>query len=49
MIWLDAGAELHTINKPIEKPGDLKGLKIRVQRSRPTSKMMRLLGGSATP
>ena len=48
--WLDAGTRnFYTINKPIEKPGDLKGLKIRVQQSPTNIEMMRLLGGSATP
>lgn len=50
MTWLDAGTRnFYTINKPIEKPGDLKGLKIRVQQSPTNIEMMRLLGGSATP
>ncbi len=48
--WLDAGTRnFYTVNKPIEKPEDLKGLKIRVQQSPTNIEMMRLLGGSATP
>ena len=48
--WLDAGTRnFYTVNKPIESPKDLKGLKIRVQQSPTNVEMMRLLGGSATP
>lgn len=48
--WLDAGTRnFYTVNKPIEKPEDLKGLKIRVQQSPTNIEMMNLLGGSATP
>ena len=48
--WLDAGTRnFYTVNKPIEKPLDLKGLKIRVQQSPTNIEMMKLLGGSATP
>ncbi len=48
--WLDAGTRnFYTVNKPIEKPEDLKGLKIRVQQSPTNIQMMKLLGGSATP
>jgi len=48
--WLDAGTRnFYTANKPIEKPEDLKGLKIRVQQSPTNIEMMKLLGGSATP
>ena len=48
--WLDAGTRnFYTVNKPIETPEDLKGLKIRVQQSPTNIEMMRLLGGSATP
>lgn len=48
--WLDAGTRnFYTVNKPIEKPEDLRGLKIRVQQSPTNIEMMRLLGGSATP
>lgn len=48
--WLDAGTRnFYTVDKPIESPDDLKGLKIRVQQSPTNVEMMRLLGGSATP
>jgi len=48
--WLDAGTRnFYTVDKPIEKPSDLKGLKIRVQQSPTNVRMMELLGGSATP
>ncbi len=48
--WLDAGTRnFYTVNKPINAPTDLKGLKIRVQQSPTNVEMMRLLGGSATP
>ncbi len=48
--WLDAGTRnFYTVNRPIEEPGDLKGLKIRVQQSPTNIEMMKLLGGSATP
>ena len=48
--WLDAGTRnFYTLDKPIEQPSDLKGLKIRVQQSPTNIEMMRLLGGSATP
>ena len=48
--WLDVGTRnFYTVNKPIETPADLKGLKIRVQQSPTNIEMMRLLGGSATP
>ncbi len=48
--WLDAGTRnFYTIDRPVEHPSDLKGLKIRVQQSPTNIEMMRLLGGSATP
>lgn len=48
--WIDAGTRnFYTVSKPIEKPEDLKGLKIRVQQSPTNVQMMELLGGSATP
>lgn len=48
--WLDAGSRsFYTKDKPIEKPDDLKGLKIRVQQSPTNVRMMNLLGGSASP
>jgi TRAP-type C4-dicarboxylate transport system substrate-binding protein len=48
--WLDAGTRnFYTVDKPIEKPEDLKGLKIRVQQSPTNIAMMNAFGGSATP
>lgn len=48
--WIDAGTRsFYTVDKPIESPADLKGLKIRVQQSPTNVEMMQLLGGSATP
>ncbi len=50
LTWIDAGSRsFYTIDRPIMKPEDLKGLKIRVQQSPTNVKMMELLGGSATP
>lgn len=48
--WLDAGTRnFYTVDKPINEPADLKGLKIRVQQSPTNIAMMEALGGSATP
>lgn len=48
--WIDAGTRnFYTVNKEINSPSDLKGLKIRVQQSPTNVEMMKLLGGSATP
>ena len=48
--WLDAGIRnFYTVDKPINTPADLRGLKIRVQQSPTNVQMMALLGGSATP
>ena len=48
--WLDAGTRnFYTVKKPVKRPEDLRGLKIRVQQSPTNIEMMRLLGGSATP
>lgn len=48
--WLDAGTRnFYTVDRPILRPSDLKGLKIRVQQSPTNVEMMRLLGGSAAP
>ncbi|WP_082680573.1 TRAP transporter substrate-binding protein [Oceanivirga salmonicida] len=48
--WLDAGVRsFYTIANPINTPEDLKGLKIRVQKSPTNIEMMKLLGGAATP
>lgn len=48
--WLDAGTRnFYTINRPIMKPEDLSGLKIRVQQGPINVKMLQLMGGAATP
>lgn len=48
--WLDLGTRnFYTVSKAIEKPEDLRGLKIRVQQSATNVEMMKRLGGSATP
>ncbi|MSS78422.1 TRAP transporter substrate-binding protein [Anaerococcus sp. AGMB00486] len=48
--WLDAGSRsFYTKNTRIEKPEDLKGLKIRVQQSPTNVKMMDMFGASASP
>lgn len=44
-----AGTRSFYTKKPITKPEDLKGLKIRVQASPTTIKMVELMGGSPTP
>ena len=50
LTWFDAGVRnIYTTNKPINKPDDLKGLKIRVQTSQTNVKMLEALGASATP
>lgn len=50
LCYYDAGSRsFYTKNKPIEKPEDLAGLKIRVMQSITAVEMMRTLGGSATP
>ncbi|KGQ69529.1 hypothetical protein OA57_10965 [Chelonobacter oris] len=45
----DTGTRSFYTNKPIHKPEDLKGLKIRVQPSPTSIKMVELMGGSPTP
>jgi tripartite ATP-independent transporter DctP family solute receptor len=50
LCYYDAGTRsFYTINKPIYTPSDLKGLKIRVQESATSLRMVRALGGSPTP
>ncbi len=44
-----AGTRSFYAKKPITKPEDLKGMKIRVQPSPTTLKMIELMGGSPTP
>jgi tripartite ATP-independent transporter DctP family solute receptor len=45
----DCGTRSYFAKKPIEKPSDLAGLKIRVQPSPTTLKMVELTGGIPTP
>ena len=48
--WLDLGTRnFYTVSRAVEKPEDLRGLKIRVQQSATNVEMMKRLGGSATP
>ena len=50
MCYYDAGSRsFYTKDIPIEKPENLQGLKIRVQKSLTSVKMIQTLGGSATP
>ncbi|MFR5265007.1 TRAP transporter substrate-binding protein [Clostridium sp.] len=50
LTWYDAGTRnIYTNKKSIEKPEDLKGMKIRVQQSPTNIKMIELLGASPTP
>lgn len=48
--YYDAGSRsFYTMNKPIEKPSDLEGEKIRVMESATAVNMVKELGGSPTP
>ena len=48
--YYDAGSRsFYTTEKPVHAPADLKGLKIRVQKSQTSVRMVAALGGSATP
>ena len=48
--FYDAGfRSFYTIDKPINSPEDLKGLKIRVMKSQTAMEMVKALGGSPTP
>lgn len=50
LVYYDAGwRSFYTTKKPILKPGDLVGLKIRTQQSPMAIKLIDALGGSATP
>ena len=50
LCYYDAGARsFYTVNRPILKPSDLGGLKIRVQQSKTAMDMVQALGGSPTP
>ena len=48
--YYDSGSRsFYTINKPIDKPNDLEGLKIRVMESQTAIDMVKSFGGSPTP
>lgn len=50
LCYFDAGSRsFYTKAKPIEKPEDLAGMKIRVMQSVTAVEMIRVLGGAATP
>lgn len=50
LCFYDAGARsFYTVEKPVLRPEDLKGQKIRVQESKTAMEMVEALGGSPTP
>lgn len=50
LCFYDAGSRsFYTKDRPIQTPEDLKGLKIRTQESATAIRMIRAMGGSATP
>lgn len=50
LCFYDAGARsFYTIDKPINTPEDLEGLKIRVMKSQTAMNMVKAIGGSPTP
>lgn len=49
MTWYNAGTRNFYAKKPINTPEDLKGLKIRVQQSPASVKMMQSFGAAASP
>lgn len=50
LCYYDAGARsFYTVKRPILKPSDLSGMKIRVQQSKTAMDMVQALGGSPTP
>lgn len=50
LCYYDAGSRnFYSVDKPIRRPADLKGMKIRVQNSRMAIAMIEALGGSPTP
>jgi len=50
MAYYDAGSRsFYSCKKPIYEPGDLAGMKIRVQKSQTSIDMVAALGGAATP
>jgi tripartite ATP-independent transporter DctP family solute receptor len=49
LCYYDAGARSFYAKKPIDTPQDLKGMKVRVQNSLMSVKMIQAMGGSPTP
>ncbi|WP_317191842.1 TRAP transporter substrate-binding protein [Salegentibacter maritimus] len=49
LTFYDAGSRSFYSKKPIRKPADLEGLKIRVMQNQAAIRMVKLLGGSPTP
>jgi tripartite ATP-independent transporter DctP family solute receptor len=50
LAYYDAGSRsFYTTKRDIQKPSDLQGLKIRVQKSQTSVQMVETLGGAATP
>ena len=50
LCFYDAGSRsFYTINKPVQSPDDLAGMKIRVMKSKTAMDMVQSLGGSPTP
>ena len=50
LCYYDAGSRnFYTIDRPIKSPDDLRGLKLRVQKSKTAMDMVEALGGSPTP
>ena len=50
LVFYDAGfRSFYTIDRPINLPDDLRGLKIRVMKSQTAMEMVKALGGSPTP
>jgi tripartite ATP-independent transporter DctP family solute receptor len=50
LCFYDAGARsFYTIDKPVTKPEDLSGLKIRVMKSQTAMNLVKAMGGSPTP
>jgi tripartite ATP-independent transporter DctP family solute receptor len=50
LCYFDAGSRsFYTRERPVHSPADLEGLKIRTQESATAMRMVRALGGSATP
>jgi len=50
LCFYDAGSRsFYTVSKPVHTPDDLKGLKIRVMKSKTALEMVKAMGGSPTP